>query len=481
MEHKKTLIEITEGLSKKEFSSRELTDVFLQQIEKENPVLNAFLAMNAEGARAAADESDARRKKGKLRSPVDGVPYAAKDVFLTKDIPTTAGSKILEGYLPVENATAVQRLNDAGAVLLGKNNCDEFAMGASGEYSAYGPTKNPHDITRVPGGSSSGSAAAVAAYLTPLSLGTDTNGSIRQPAAFCGITGLKPTYGRISRYGVTTLMSSADHMGAFTHTPRDTAMALSVLAGRDPKDATSSSEPVPDYCAEMERLDVTRLRIGLPKEYFGEGLDPAIAAHVHRVAKKLEEMGATVKEVSLPHTLDALPTYYILNPAEASSNLARYDGMRYSVERAKALPDTLTLKERYAAVRGEGFGKEPKRRIMIGNYVLSAEHQEATFRHASKIRTLIVGDFTRAFADVDVLFTPATPTTAFPLGNVQDPIQMYLADVFTSAPSLAGVPAMSVPIGTSEGLPVGMQIVGKAFAEGLVLGVGEQAFRCATT
>ncbi|MFA6512321.1 MAG: Asp-tRNA(Asn)/Glu-tRNA(Gln) amidotransferase subunit GatA [Patescibacteria group bacterium] len=465
-----TLIEMRDGLAKKEFSSRELTDALLDAVEKKNPELNAFLAMNQD-ARAEADASDARRREGSERSALDGVPYAAKDMFLTTGIVTTAGSKMLEGYVPAENATAVQRLEDAGAILLGKNNCDEFAMGASGEYSAYGATKNPRDITRVPGGSSSGSAAAVAAGLAPLSLGTDTNGSIRQPAAFCGVVGLKPTYGRISRYGTVSLMSSADHMGTFTHTPEDAAVALQILAGQDPRDATTSREQVPDYEKEIKQLDLKKITVGLPKEYFGEGLDPAIAEQVRSAAKKLEQLGAKVVELSLPHTLDALPTYYILNPAEASSNLARYDGIRYSKGRIASIPEGMTLRERYAHVRGEGFGKEPKRRIMIGNYVLSAEHQDATFRHASKVRTLIHQDFNHAFEQVDVLFTPVAPSTAFLLGAVQDPVQMYLADIFTSAPALAGVPAVSVPVGEIDGLPVGLQIVGKSFAEGQLLGV----------
>lgn len=471
MQHKLTLTEIQAGLADKAFSSVELTAELFGVIEKENPEINDFLALNKEQAMEQAAASDARRAEGTTRSPLDGVPYAAKDVFRTKDIPTTAGSKMLQGYVPTDDATPVARLAEAGAVLLGKNNCDEFAMGASGEYSAYGATKNPVDHTRSTGGSSSGSAAAVAAWHAPLTIATDTNGSIRQPAAFCGVLGIKPTYGRISRYGLIALMSSADHVGTFTHTAQDAAAALEVLAGADPKDATSSREEVASYTAQIANTSLKGLRIGLPKEYYGEGLQPEVSARLKEVAHMLEQQGATIVELSMPHTLDALPTYYILNPAEASSNLARYDGIRYMSTGIPEPAEQMALIERYAHIRGEGFGKEPTRRIIIGNYVLAAEHQDKNFRHASRVRTLIRQDFTHAFKDVDVLLTPATPTVAFKAGAVQDPIEMYLADIYTSAPALAGLPALSVPIGMAAGLPIGAQLVGDAFQEGRLLGV----------
>lgn len=470
MDRNLPLEEMVEGLAQKRFSSLELTEELLRVIGKENAELNDFLALNADAAGEAAKASDARRAAGEALGPLDGVPYAVKDVFLTKDIPTTAGSKILEDFLPVENATVVERLHAAGAVLLGKNNCDEFAMGASGEYSAYGPTKNPHDPTKVPGGSSSGSAAAVAAHHVPFAIGSDTNGSVRQPAAFCGLVGLKPTYGRISRYGLIALMSSADHVGVFTHTAEGAALVLQVLAGRDEKDATSSSADVPEYQQEIAQIELAALTIGIPKEYFGEGLDRGIADRIRRLARELEEAGARVVDVSLPHTQDALPTYYILNPAEASSNLGRYDGIRYSKKLAHALPAAGSLRERYGRVRGEGFGREPKRRIMVGNYVLSAEHQEKNFRQASKVRTLIRRDFAKAFSEVDLLLAPTTPTPAFDLGATQDPIQMYLADIYVSAASLAGLPAVTFPVGKIGNLPVGAQFIGKPFCEGRLLG-----------
>lgn len=474
MDHKLTLEEVQEGLAHKRFSASEFVDALFVVIKKENPDINDFLVLNEEAARTAARESDERRAHATPRSALDGVPYAAKDVFLTKDIPTTAGSRMLEGYLPVEDATVVRRLADAGAILMGKNNCDEFAMGSSGEYSAYGPTKNPHDHSRVTGGTSSGSAAAVGAFHVPLSIGTDTNGSIRQPAAFCGVTGFKPTYGRISRYGLIALMSSADHVGPITHTPRGAAMALQAMAGADEKDATSSREPVPAYNTEGDAMALKGLRIGIPKEYFGEGLQPAIAASLTALIARLEESGARCVDLSMPHTSEALPTYYVLNPAEASSNLARYDGVRYSVQASKDVPKQLGLRERIAYVRGNTFGKEPKRRIMIGTYALSAEHRDATYRQANRVRTRIIQDFVRVFETVDVLLTPSTPTTAFPLGFVQDPIQMYLADIYTSAASLSGYPAVSIPIGMHEGLPLAAQLIGDVFTEGRLLGAAER-------
>jgi aspartyl-tRNA(Asn)/glutamyl-tRNA(Gln) amidotransferase subunit A len=469
-----TLENISDGLRKKEFSSLELTQELLKRIETLNPILNAFLMLTPEMALQQATAADARRANGE-DSFLLGVPGAIKDVILTEGVRTTAGSRMLEAYKPPYNATVVERLNAAGMVMLGKTNCDEFAMGASNEHSAFGPVKNPYDLERVPGGSSGGSAAAIAADLAVVAFGSDTGGSIRQPAAFCGIVGLKPSYGRVSRHGLIALCSSFDQIGPMTKTVKDAAMLLLVVAGKDPLDSTTTSAEVPDYIAACESSkDLSGLRIGVPEEYFVDGMDPHVEHAVRTSLKTFEALGATIQDVQLPHTKYAVPTYYIILPAEASTNLARYDGIRFGHQTD---PTTVSrYEEVYLRSRAEGFGDEVKRRIMIGTHVLSSGYYDAYYKKAQRVRTKIRQDFDRVFETVDVLVTPTAPTVAFKIGeNFSDPITMYLADIFTSSANLAGLAALSLPCGkTPDGLPIGLQIIGNAFAEDLVLRVGHQ-------
>jgi aspartyl-tRNA(Asn)/glutamyl-tRNA(Gln) amidotransferase subunit A len=463
--HNWTIASVREALTAKRISARELTTEFFARIEKRNPELNAFLALSPERAYAQADSLDTRIAAGEMLPALAGVPLAVKDVLSTRGVVTTCASRMLEGYRPAYDATAVTRLESAGAVVLGKTNCDEFAMGGSNENSAYGPVRNPVALDRVPGGSSGGSAAAVAAGLAVVALGTDTGGSIRQPGAFCGIPGLMPTYGRVSRYGLIAFASSLDRIGPFARSVRDAAAVLSVIAGRDPLDSTSADVPVPDYDKSLNE-GVKGLRIGIPTDYFGEGLDPAVRERVEAGIALLERLGCRRVPLRMRHTDYAVATYYLIATAEASSNLARYDGVRYGLRVPGA-----TLMEMYRKTRGRGFGAEVKRRIMLGTYALSAGYYEAYYLKAQKVRALIARDFAQAFEEVDAIVTPTSPVVPFRLGErVADPLAMYLADIYTVTGSLAGVPGISVPAGnTPEGLPVGLQIFCPAFGEARML------------
>lgn len=460
-----TVPSIRAALEAKTVSAREIAADFYSRIEKRNPELNAFLALSPERAYAQADRIDAMRAKGTALPPLAGVPVAIKDVISTRGIRTTCASRILENYVPPYDATAVERLEAAGAVILGKTNCDEFAMGSSNENSAFGPVRNPVDLNRVPGGSSGGSAAAVAAGLAVGALGTDTGGSIRQPGALCGVPAMMPTYGRVSRYGLIAFASSLDRIGPFASTVRDIASLLGILSGRDPRDSTSASAPVPNFLEGIDR-SVKGMRIGLPAEYFGEGMDSEVRTHVEEGIRILERLGCRPVSLKMPHTDYAIATYYILANAEASSNLARFDGVRYGMRAPKS-----NLAEMYRETRGKGFGPEVKRRIMLGTYVLSSGYYDAYYLRAQKVRSLIRSDFDMAFEKVDVLVTPTSPTPAFRLGErVDDPLAMYLSDIYTVTGDLAGVPAISVPCGaTREHLPVGLQIFGAPFAEERIL------------
>jgi aspartyl-tRNA(Asn)/glutamyl-tRNA(Gln) amidotransferase subunit A len=422
--------------------------------------LNAILWHDREAALGAATEVVELARQGNRPGPLAGVPVVVKDNIATLTMPTTCGSRILEGYVSPFEATVVTRLRNAGAIIIGKTNMDEFAMGSSTENSAYGPARNPLDRTRVPGGSSGGSAVCVAAGIVRVALGSETGGSVRQPAAFCGIVGVKPTYGRVSRYGLVAFASSLDQVGVFGRTVEDAAIGLGVIAGRDRYDSTSADVEVDDYVATASD-SLKGVVIGRPREYFPDSLDPRIRERCDATLEKLRELGATVREVSLPHTDLAIPTYYIIAPAEASSNLARFDGVRYGV-RAKAA----SLREMYADTRSHGFGREVTRRILLGTYVLSAGYYDAYYKKAQEVRALITNDFQKVFdRGVDVLFTPTAPTPAFPIGAKADPYEMYLSDIFTATANLAGIPALSLPIGRVDGLPVGGQIMGRHFAE----------------
>ncbi len=445
-----------------------LIESFYSKIEKDDPQIGAYLVLSKDRAFAKAAEIDARAAKGETLPPLGGVPVGIKDVMVTRGVRTTAGSKILGNYIPPYDCTAVARMEAAGAIVLGKLNCDEFAMGSSNENSAWHPVHNPRDLSRVPGGSSGGSAAAVAADMAVATLGSDTGGSIRQPASFCGVVGLMPTYGRVSRYGLIAFASSLDRIGPLTKTVKDAAIVLRAIAGRDPMDATSAEVPVPDYVAQLEK-PVRGLRLGVAKEYFGEGLDPEVKKAVEAAIQKLAQLGCEIVPVSLPHTEYAIPTYYIVATAEASSNLARFDGVRYGYRAG----DARTLSEMYRRSRDHGFGAEVKRRIMLGTYALSAGYYDAYYLKAQKVRTLLVRDFEEAFKKVDAIVTPTSPTAAFKLGEkVDDPLAMYLADIFTVTADLAGIPGISIPCGeTKENLPVGLQILGKHFDEATILRV----------
>jgi len=456
--------EITAGRVK----AVDLAAGYYERIAKINPRLNVYLSLTKERALAQAARVDDAAAKGNPLAPLAGIPVGIKDVLVMQGAPATAGSKILEGYRPPYDATAVARLEAAGAVLLGKINCDEFAMGSSNENSAYGPVRNPVDTDRVPGGSSGGSAAAVAANIAVATLGSDTGGSIRQPASFCGVVGVLPTYGRVSRYGLIAFASSLDRVGPFAANVRDAATLLGVIAGHDPKDATSSTAPVPDYAAEsdepVKEPGKAGLRIGVPAEYFAEGLDPEVRAAIEKGIAALEKAGCTVKQVSLPHTKFAIPTYYLVATAEASANLARFDGVRYGYRS----PSSETLSAMYSHSRDEGFGSEVKRRILLGTYALSAGYYDAYYLKAQQVRRLLAEEFIRVFADVDAIVTPTAPTPAFKLGEkTGDPLAMYLADIYTVTASLAGICGVNVPCGTTKaGLPVGMQVLAAHLHEG---------------
>lgn len=445
-----------------------IAESYYAKIEAEDAGIGAFLTLSKDRAMQKAREIDALVKKNSALPPLAGVPVGVKDVMLTCGVRTTAGSKVLSNYIPPYDCTAVARLEAAGAVLLGKMNCDEFAMGSSNENSAYRPVRNPRNLTRVPGGSSGGSAAAVAAGLAVATLGSDTGGSIRQPASFCGVVGLMPTFGRVSRYGLIAFASSLDHIGPLTNTVKDAAIILGVIAGRDPMDSTSADIPVPDYVAELAK-PVHGLRLGVPGEYFGEGLDPEVRAAVEAAIQKLAQLGCQIVPISLPHTEFAIPAYYVIATAEASSNLARYDGVRYGHRSGKSR----SLAEMYQLTRDEGFGAEVKRRIMLGTYALSAGYYDAYYLKAQRVRTLLTRDFEDAFKTVDAIVTPTSPTAAFKLGEkADDPLAMYLADVYTVTADLAGIPGISVPCGeTREKLPIGLQILGRHFDEATILRV----------
>lgn len=460
-----TIAGIRDALRNKKVSARELTAHFYTHIDKRNSELNAFLTLSPDRAYAQADGIDSALARSENMPPLAGVPVAIKDVISTKGIRTTCGSKILENYVPPYDATAVERLDRAGAIILGKTNCDEFAMGSSNENSAYGPVRNPIALDRVPGGSSGGSAAVVAAGLAVAALGTDTGGSIRQPGACCGIPAMMPTYGRVSRYGLIAFASSLDRIGPFATNVADAAAVMSVIAGRDENDSTSAAVPVPNYGAEIDKL-LEGLRIGVPEDYFGEGLDDEVKNKVQAGIALLEQLGCRRIPLQMPHTDYAIATYYIIATAEASSNLARYDGVRYGLRVPGA-----TLIEMYGKTRERGFGAEVKRRVMLGTYALSAGYYDAYYLRAQKVRSLIARDFADAFQKVDAIITPTMPTPAFRLGEkTADPLQMYLADIYTVTGSLAGVPGISVPCGKICGkLPVGLQIFGPPFGESQVL------------
>src|SRR5271156_1464697 len=460
-----TIGSVRDALLAKKNSARELAKDFYARIERRNPELNAFLALCPERAYAQADRVDAAVAKGQALPRLAGVPVAIKDVISTRGVRTTCGSKILEHYVPPYDATAVERLERAGAVILGKTNCDEFAMGSSNENSAYGPVRNPVALDRVPGGSSGGSAAAVAAGLAVAALGTDTGGSIRQPGACCGIPALMPTYGRVSRYGLIAFASSLDRIGPFTTNVKDAATILSIIAGHDPADSTSIDAPAPDYATDAQK-PLAGVRIGVAEEYFGKGLDPEVKTKVEAGIGLLEKLGCVQIPLRMPHTDYAIATYYIIATAEASSNLARYDGVRYGLRVSGP-----TLMDMYRRTREQGFGPEVKRRIMLGTYALSAGYYDAYYLRAQKVRSLIADDFAKAFEKVDAIVTPTMPTPAFKFGEkTADPLQMYLADIYTVTGSLAGIPGISIPCGqTKSQLPVGLQIFGPHFGESRIL------------
>lgn len=465
----KTLTQLATGLDQGEFSSVELTQAYLDRIHSHNADLNAYITVTDQIALAQAATADERRAAG-LAGPLTGLPVAHKDIFCTEGIRTSCGSRMLDNFIAPYESTVTARLGSAGAVMLGKTNLDEFAMGSSTESSYYGPTRNPWSRDRVPGGSSGGSATAVAARLAAAATGTDTGGSIRQPAAFTGITGLKPTYGRVSRWGMIAYGSSLDCGGPMTQTAQDAALMLNAIAGFDPKDSTSMDRPVDDYLARLHE-PLAGLRIGLPREYFGDGLNEGIRAAVMAAVSELEKLGATVKEISLPRTELSIPAYYIIAPAEASTNLSRYDGVRYGY-RCK---DPADLEDLYKRSRAEGFGAEVQRRILVGTYALSAGYYDAYYKKAQQLRRLIRDDFQTGFNEVDVILAPTTPSPAWTLGEKKDdPVAMYLEDIYTLSTNLAGLPALALPCGQVGGLPVGLQLIGNYFEESHLLNIGHQ-------
>jgi aspartyl-tRNA(Asn)/glutamyl-tRNA(Gln) amidotransferase subunit A len=462
--HARTVAELAKGLKRREFSSVEVTRDCLGRIAAAQPQLNAFITVTEAAALAAAAEADARLHAGDA-APLTGVPIAHKDIFCTEGVLTTCGSRMLANFVSPYDATVVSRLKAAGTVTVGKANMDEFAMGSSNETSYFGPVRNPWNTDMVPGGSSGGSAAAVAARLVPAATATDTGGSIRQPAALCGVTGLKPTYGRVSRYGMIAFASSLDQGGVITSTAEDSALLLGAIAGFDPRDSTSVDSPVPDYVGSLED-SLEGLTIGLPREFFDKGLDADCERSIREALAVFEKLGVTLREISCPNLPLSVPTYYVVAPAECSSNLARFDGVRFGYR----CEDPRNLLDLYQRSRGEGFGAEVKRRIMTGTYVLSAGYYDAYYLKAQRVRQLIAHDFTQAFGEVDMIMGPTSPTPAFPIGaKTSDPITMYLNDIYTIGANLAGLPGMSIPCGFASGLPVGLQIVGPHFSEARML------------
>ena len=472
--HELTVAQIQQQLIEKKFSSREITQHYLNRIDTLNSDYNCYITVDTNGALAAADQADQAIAAGSS-APLLGVPIAHKDIFCTEGLTTTCGSKMLTNFVSPYDATVVSKMKAAGAVMLGKTNMDEFAMGSSNETSFFGPVKNPWDVETVPGGSSGGSAAAVAAQLAPAATGTDTGGSIRQPAALCGITGIKPTYGRVSRYGMIAFASSLDQAGPMTKTAEDAAILLNSMSGLDHKDSTSLDTAVPDFTATLDE-SLAGLKIGIPKEYFDQRLDTAMADAVQAGLAELEKLGAKLVDIELPNSALSVPAYYVIAPAEASSNLSRFDGVRYGYR----CDDPEDLEDLYTRTRSEGFGDEVKRRILVGTYALSAGYYDAYYRKAQQIRRLIKEDFVRAFKQVDIIAGPTAPSTAFKFGaKTADPVAMYLEDIYTIAVNLAGLPAMSLPAGQLDNMPIGMQLVGDYFAEQKLLNVAHQ-FQLAT-
>ena len=467
--HDKSVAQLIAGLRAKQFTSVELSRCFLDRIAALDPGYNSFITVDETAVLAAAAAADGRIAAGEAAT-LTGIPIAHKDIFCTNGIRTSCGSRMLDNFVPPYDATLIDKFNRAGAVILGKTNMDEFAMGSSNESSYYGPVRNPWDTSLVPGGSSGGSAAAVAALLAPAATGTDTGGSIRQPAAFCGITGIKPTYGRVSRLGMVAFASSLDQAGPMAHSAEDCALLLNSMAGYDPLDSTSSELPAEDYTARLGD-SLQGLRIGLPKEYFGEGLQAGTARRIEQALKEFEAQGATLVEVSLPHSHLTIPTYYVIAPAEASTNLSRFDGVRYG----HRCSDPIDLHDLYTRTREEGFGAEVKRRILIGTYALSAGYYDAYYKKAQQVRRLIKQDFTACFEQVDIIAGPTTPGPAFALGaKSDDPVAMYLEDIYTLAVNLAGLPGMSIPAGFVDGKPVGLQLIGRHFGESQLLNVAHR-------
>ncbi|MCG6900288.1 MAG: Asp-tRNA(Asn)/Glu-tRNA(Gln) amidotransferase subunit GatA [Gammaproteobacteria bacterium] len=467
--YQKSLVELAADLQKGAYSSEELTRACLQRIHTHDERLNSFVTVTETQALTAAQAADAAIKAG-TAGPLTGIPFAHKDIFCTNGVKTSCGSRMLDNFIAPYDATVTQKLLAAGAVMVGKTNMDEFAMGSSNETSFYGPVRNPWDETTVPGGSSGGSAAAVAARLVPVSTGTDTGGSIRQPAALCGVTGLKPTYGRVSRYGMIAFASSLDQGGPFARSAEDAAVLLGAMAGFDARDSTSVDRPVDDYVAQLNQ-PLQGLKIGLPKEYFGAGLDTAVGDAIAVAIEEFRKLGATVTEITLPNTHLSVPAYYVVAPAECSSNLSRFDGVRFGHRAANAQD----LQDLYTRSRGEGFGSEVKRRILVGTYALSAGYYDAYYLKAQQVRHLIRDDFLQAFAQVDVIMGPTAPSVAFKLGEkADDPVSMYLSDIYTISVNLAGLPAISIPAGFSNGLPIGLQVIGNYFAEARLLNIGHR-------
>jgi len=466
-----TISQVHQGLIKKEFLAVELCQAYLEKIKKEDKKINSFLTLTEDLAISQAKKIDQRISRNEEIPILAGVPFAIKDIILVEGVKCTAGSKILENYIAPYDATCIKKLKSQGAIILGKTNLDEFAMGSSTEHSAFFPTKNPHDLSRVPGGSSGGSAAAVAANFCSFALGSDTCGSIRQPAAFCGVVGLKPTYGAVSRYGLIAMASSLDQIGPIAKTVEDARIVFEAIRGKDPLDSTSVQYPISNI-----QYPISNLRIGVPKEYFSKGIDPEVEKIVLAAIKKYEKAGAKIEEISLPHsTHHSLATYYLIMPSEVSANLARYDGIKYGYSKVESLRSKVeSLIDVYLKSRAEGFGQEVKRRIMLGTYALSAGYYDAYYLKAQKVRTLIIENFKKAFEKVDVIMTPTTPTPAFKLGEkIQDPLSMYLSDIYMAAVSLAGLPAISIPCGKIGDLPIGLQIIGKPFEEEKIFKIAE--------
>lgn len=459
-------LELAEMLKKRDVSSREITESVFKRIDEDEGSLNAYITLNREAAFKQADMADKRFNRGENTRLLNGIPVAVKDNICTQHIKTTCGSKILKNYIPPYNASVIEKILRDGAVVIGKTNMDEFAMGSSTENSSFGPVLNPLDVTRVPGGSSGGSAAAVATGQTVLAIGSDTGGSIRQPASFCGVTGMKPTYGRVSRYGLISYASSLDQIGPLCRTVEDCSVMLNCICGHDEHDTTSADVTTPDFTEALKK-DIKGMRIGLPKEYFLEGLDMNVKSSVMNAVTLLSRHGAEIVDISLPHTKYAVSTYYLIATAEASSNLSRYDGVRYGLRAGGDVSDIINM---YEKTRSEGFGSEVKRRIMLGTYVLSAGYYDAYYLKAQKARTLIKSDFDTAFETVDCIITPTSPTVAFKIGEkIDEPLQMYLVDIYTVSLNLAGLPGISVDCAENGGMPVGLQIIGKPFDEGTVL------------